>query len=270
MPENAYDPTYGGSPSGAGYDLGAPLDPETQLGGANAYDVYQSSLPELNRAREYNVNAALGQAGMGGSRFGTNTERNVAQVGADAASHQNKMLMDLLYNQQQGDLNRGLQASQIGLQEAGLEDQMMQNRINQMFGMGQWETGRQDQFAQMAYNDFEQNKLGWLPLLMQWAGGSGMPAQGGPSGSMTEGGPGAMDYAMQAAMMGSMMKSDERLKTEIERFPIDASPGIPMATWTWKATGMPGSGVIAQDVEKIRPAAVSEIGGYKVVNYAML
>ncbi len=224
----------------------------------------------MEHARDWNINQALGKAGIGGGRFSTATERNVMDIGARAANTQNKMLMDLLYNQQESDLNRGLQASQIGLQSAGMEDQMMQDRINSMFGMGQWETGRQDQFAQQAYQDFENNKLGWLPLLMQWAGAGGAPAQGGPSGSMTEGGPGAMDYAMQAGMMYSMMKSDERLKTEIERFPIDFSPGIPMASWKWKATGMPSVGVIAQDVEKVMPAAVIEVGGYKVVNYAML
>jgi hypothetical protein len=180
------------------------------------------------------------------------------------------MLMDLLYNQQQQDLNRGLQASQLGLQEAGLEDQMMQDRINQMFGMGQWETGRQDQFANMAYQDFEQNKLGWLPLLMSWAGGAAPPAQGGPSGSMTEGGPGAMDYAMQAGMMYAMMKSDERLKADIVRHELEVIPGVKFATWKWRATGRPGAGVIAQDVEKVLPAAVGEIDSYKAVNYAML
>jgi hypothetical protein len=64
--------------------------------------------------------------------------------------------------------------------------------------------------------------------------------------------------------------SDERLKTDIERLPAEAIPGVPFARWKWKASGDVGFGVIAQDLEKVRPDLVVEIGGVKHVRYGGL
>lgn len=71
-----------------------------------------------------------------------------------------------------------------------------------------------------------------------------------------------------AAIMGS----DERLKKNIERTSLEAIPGVPFATWEWK-DGPPGRvmGVIAQDLEKVRPELViTREDGIKMVNYAFL
>jgi hypothetical protein len=61
--------------------------------------------------------------------------------------------------------------------------------------------------------------------------------------------------------------SDERLKTDIERLPAEAIPGVPFARWKWKDSGDVGFGVIAQDLEKVRPDLVVEVGGIKHVRY---
>lgn len=45
--------------------------------------------------------------------------------------------------------------------------------------------------------------------------------------------------------------SDERLKQNITRHPVEAAPGVPVATWEYKAQpGVMHRGVIAQDMEK--------------------
>ena len=66
--------------------------------------------------------------------------------------------------------------------------------------------------------------------------------------------------------------SDERLKRNIHRWPIEALPGVRLASWEW-IDGPPGRhfGVVAQDLEKVRPDLVT-IGddGYRRVNYAGL
>jgi hypothetical protein len=67
----------------------------------------------------------------------------------------------------------------------------------------------------------------------------------------------------------AMMASDERLKTNIQRHAIEIIPGVPFASWEWKAGGH-GFGVIAQDLEKVRPDLVVEIEGVKHVNYGGL
>ena len=65
-----------------------------------------------------------------------------------------------------------------------------------------------------------------------------------------------------------VMASDEKLKDKIERLAWDAIPGVPFATWEWKhRPGAREYGVIAQDLEKVRPDLVHEHDGLKFVDY---
>jgi hypothetical protein len=77
-----------------------------------------------------------------------------------------------------------------------------------------------------------------------------------------------------ASSLGSaylMSRSDESLKTEIERLDVDALPGVPWARWKWKDGSGEGVGVIAQDLEKVRPDLVSmHPDGYRMVDYGGL
>lgn len=53
--------------------------------------------------------------------------------------------------------------------------------------------------------------------------------------------------------------SDERLKQNIQRLPWESTPGVPLALFQYKSSpGQQHLGVIAQDLEKVRPDAVSE------------
>jgi hypothetical protein len=64
--------------------------------------------------------------------------------------------------------------------------------------------------------------------------------------------------------------SDERLKTNVKRLDVEVIPGVPLATWEWKGGGH-GFGVIADDVERVRPdLVVVHPNGYKMVNYEAL
>jgi hypothetical protein len=85
------------------------------------------------------------------------------------------------------------------------------------------------------------------------------------------------------AQMGQLIKlgssafaaSDETLKTNIVK--TGSQNGFNKYSWTWNSlakelfnlTGK-GFGVIAQEVEKIKPQAVSIVNGKKVVNYNMI
>lgn len=67
--------------------------------------------------------------------------------------------------------------------------------------------------------------------------------------------------------------SDERIKTDIKRLPIEARPGVPLATFKFKHAPESGHhlGVIAQDVEKVAPHAVhTGPEGIKRVDYDAL
>ena len=75
-----------------------------------------------------------------------------------------------------------------------------------------------------------------------------------------------------AAAPLAIMASDERLKKNVERSLLEAIPGVPFASWEW-IDGPPGRyvGVIAQDLEKVRPEMVHTApDGMKLVNYGFL
>jgi hypothetical protein len=75
-----------------------------------------------------------------------------------------------------------------------------------------------------------------------------------------------------AILAPALAASDERLKTNIVRLTLEAIPGVPFASWEWK--NEPGTrhfGVIAQDLEKVRPDLVHiDADGYRLVDYSFL
>lgn len=66
--------------------------------------------------------------------------------------------------------------------------------------------------------------------------------------------------------------SDERMKHEIQRHPVEAHPGVPFASFKYKHGPQDRHlGVIAQDVEKVQPDAVKhDSNGVKHVDYSKL
>lgn len=73
------------------------------------------------------------------------------------------------------------------------------------------------------------------------------------------------------SMVGSIF-SDERLKEDVQRLSAEAEPGIPLASFRFKGGTQRHVGVIAQDVEKVRPDAVhtDAATGFKKVDYSKL
>lgn len=74
----------------------------------------------------------------------------------------------------------------------------------------------------------------------------------------------------QLGMTGAQL-SDERAKEEIVRSDLEVFPGVPVATWKWRPEfegSGPTQGVIAQDLQRVLPGAVSEgPNGYLMVDY---
>lgn len=77
----------------------------------------------------------------------------------------------------------------------------------------------------------------------------------------------AMYQAVGQMAGGAMMMSDRRMKTDISRVG-ELDNGLPVYRFRYKHGGPMQIGVMAQDVEKVNPKAVAELGGIKHVNYA--
>lgn len=84
---------------------------------------------------------------------------------------------------------------------------------------------------------------------------------------------GGMKAVGSVAAPIAMALSDERAKENIKRLDIEAMPGVPFATWTYKSEhgGAHAFGVIAQDLLRVDPSYVSKgEDGLLRVDYSFL
>jgi hypothetical protein len=161
----------------------------------------------------------------------------------------------------QADLQRGL----LGEQYRGL---------GLLGGIG----GQQQMLGQRArdaaYQEFLRGtEYGPQRIGILGGGLSGMPTQSTQTSQKKTGVGDVLGTAAQLAAMFAM--SDERLKDDIEL--IGNEKGYNIYSWTWnkvaKKLGInsPTTGVLAQEVMKINPDAVSvNDNGYYMVNYGAL
>lgn len=207
IPPGAMYPWIGNTspPTSAGTNPGA-------VGPQSVWDVYRAAVPEMEVARDRNISQAMAQAGLGGNRFSTNSQNEAARIGAETGLSQNRLLTELLHGQANQNQDRALQstvaalgfgqqeqdralaAAGQGAQIGQLVDQMMRSRHQDLFSMGQWEDERARGIQDRVYQDWAANRLGYLPMLMQYMGGQWGPSQGAPVTTTTGATPGLLDY----------------------------------------------------------------------------
>jgi hypothetical protein len=151
---------------------------------------FLAAVPMMNLNMKQQIGDAMATAGFDGNRYGTSAMNTAAQIGAQNSLAQNQLLQQTLSDFANKQQDRALTADQLGLQSASLQDQIRQNQLTTPFMMAQYEQGRQDNFSNQAYQDFEHNKLGYLPMLLQAANSQGAGSPGTPYTTTTPGTPG--------------------------------------------------------------------------------
>lgn len=143
------------------------------------FNQFLSAVPLMNLNMNKQISDAMAQAGFGGTRYGTAAMGKAGEIGAENSLAQNQMLTSMLSDFANKSKDRQLQATGMSAGIGGLLDQMQQNRVGTLAGLGQTEQGRQDQFANTRFQDWSTNRLGWLPLLVQAFSGqhAGSPGQ---------------------------------------------------------------------------------------------
>lgn len=134
--------------------------------------------------------------------------------------------------------------------------------------------------ARLAQQDQEARRAQLITMANLYGGLAGLGSStqmqqtsGGYTSSVLPGGPSMFQQA--AGMVGAVapfFKSDKRLKTKI-KFVRQSDNGIRWYTWEWKDKDIkqPSYGVIAQEVQKIKPEAViTGPDGFLMVNYGAL
>jgi hypothetical protein len=151
-------------------------------------------LPTMQQNAQRQISGAMSSAGLTGNRFGSWAQNAAAQIGGENALQQNQMFLGALQNQAQQEQQQALAANATGVGAGSAMESAMQQNLMNPFAVGQYEQGRQDTFANARYQDFNQNKLGWFPYLLQGA----MSRQAGYPGPVmyntTGSQPGALDW----------------------------------------------------------------------------
>ncbi len=153
------------------------FDPFQEGNFYDPYNVFLSTVPVLEEARDKMLRQSMAEAGFTGNRYSTDAMRRAGEVGGEVTLAMQNELNKLLYGQAQGDLSRMLQAAGMGSQLGMNLDQMQQNRLGALSGFGTYEQGRWDDIARMLFGDFRANQYGLLPNLLGTSIPQGIPFQ---------------------------------------------------------------------------------------------
>lgn len=209
-----------------------------------------------NQGVDAQAMAANQQAAMQAQQLNQGVDAQAAMADQQAQQQIN------MFNPQQ----RLAAAQQLG-GLAGQGQQMQHQDIAMLEGVGRDIRMDDQMHADLAYQDWLRQ---WnYPLDMLNVRTS--LASGQPHGQATTG-PGPNNFAQNLGAFGALaggigMLSDRRLKRDIERAGTLPS-GLPVYRFKYLWEDTERLGVIADEVEVLFPEAVSDVGGYKAVNYA--
>ena len=176
--------------------------------------------------------------------------------------------------QHQFGLGAGLQGAQTAQRAVGLYPGTMQAPLSMYNALGN--VGQQARSLQQEYINRDIEKYNYEMMRPQTAlqnylgaitgnyGGQSQTVMPGPSGLSTIG-----KFAQIAGSLAPFfIGSDVRLKKNIKQIGNYKGLGVYSFEYLWNDE--PQVGVMAQEVERVNPDAVIEVGGYKMVNYGAL
>lgn len=228
------------------------------------------------QGQQMNLQAMLANAGFNlqGQQMGQQDRQFGSQMGlqydqmANAFNQGNSQFganMGLQYDQM------GQQDRQFGAQQNYQQSQADMQMLMQLLGYGT----QMDQYNNQLLGT-DQQRAGSLFGLIPGLAPTQLDVQGTiNTGASINQSNAANAQSQQNAMYqaigqmagGAMGMSDRRVKTDISRVGT-LDNGLPVYVYRFKHGGPMQIGVMAQEVEQVKPHAVAEIGGIKHVNYA--
>lgn len=182
-------------------------------------------------------------------------------------------------------LSQGLGMAANDFQRQSVEQQLgatgaLGGVLGQIMGNQEAALGAQDRIQQQEQNELDsqyQNSLlgqnadfdalsNYLSVISGIAGLGGQ----GTSTSSNNGG-GLLGFLGGAAKIGSMIPgfSDRRLKESVKRVG-QTDDGLPIYTYRYRGSDQVHMGVMAQDVARVKPGAVTEMHGHLAVDYGAI
>lgn len=159
-------------------------------------------------------------------------------------------------------------------EQAYLQDRPL-NLINALRSGNQVQAPQFQQFAQQnAVQGPDYLSAAKMQYDADVEGANAKNAQSSGIGSLVGGIAGGMFGGPMGASLGSSIGgglfSDERLKTNIKRVGTLDELGVGLYSYNYVWGGPTHVGVMAQELEKVKPEAVFEVDGYKAVDYGRL
>jgi len=255
-------------------------------------EVIDASMRDIGRQRDIALNqlgTAASQAGaFGGSRQGiaeAETQRAFAETAADTAARLREAGYTQAAGMAQADLAQRMAAAQGGIGAAGAGLQQQVAGLGAQMAAGEAERVLGQQALDALYEQYmlqQQYPLTQFGVLTGAAGavpsgyGTTTKTERDPMGTLggVLGGIGSAGQGLGA--MGFMPFSDARLKENIQH--LGQVGDFNLYTWDWNEEGiaagaevMPTYGVIAQELEQIRPEyVIMGEDGYRRVDYGAI
>lgn len=236
--------------------------------------VIDSTMAQIARNNAIQQNQLKGnsvaQGGLRNSRLGVaqaELARNQDMTTADTLSKLNTQNYSQALGAAQADKARAFQgASAYGAlgqqaQQAGYQD------IAALMGAGAQQQGlEQLQLDTASQNAAQQHQypfqnLSWLSSLV-----SGVGANAGGTSTQTTPGPSPLSQIAGIGLTALGLFSDEKVKENKKRVGW-TDDGLPIFTYNYIGDPRTHMGLMAQDVEQVKPEAVGNVGGVKTVNY---
>lgn len=204
------------------------------------------------------------------SRFNTGGRLNSGAHQAATASALSDKIGQLAY-QNYGDERTKQIQSMLFAPQAAQNDYFDIAKLAEVGGLRE-DQSQQAINDQMARYNFTQQEP-WQRLMQYGSlayggnlGNSSTATTTGPKRSAGADMLGGLSSMAGAGMMAYNMFSDRRVKEDVRQVGL-LNNGLPVYAYRYKWGGPEQIGVMAQDVEKVHPEAVSEIAGVKTVNY---
>jgi len=227
-----------------------------------------------------NADKAIAAKAFGGNRSAvvdavTNAE--TADKAGILSANLRKDAFDNATSQMQGDLAAAGAAGQGQLATGNALLDQRNKDFTGLLGIGQQQQQQLQKELDDAKGRFDEEKNHDLESLNVLLSSLGMSPYGKTETATktSQGGSSGTDFAQMGLGILSLLMgiSDERMKTDIKKVGEDEETGLPLYSYRYK--GDPKTypkilGPMAQDVEKILPGAVAEVGGIKMVDKRVL
>lgn len=249
---------------------------------ALAPQMHQMDMANAKQDAAVNAQATM-SGGFGDARAGieaanTRFNQDVMRTGVIGQAYDRAFNTAIGAGAQDVSNNMAAQNANAGYAESALAralggSQALQGLQNQQMGIAQGV----NQFGQQ---QTAQDQAGLTAQYNQWLMAQQYPFQtaslinqsisaANPATSSTKTGvtsaPDNSGWAMAGALL-PLMFSDRRLKTDIAKVGVMLD-GTPIYAYRYKGSPKMQIGVMAQDIEQIRPDAVTEVAGFKAVDY---